>query len=75
MTEISNAAGPSMDIPTAGQKHVVIVGATGMVGRFAGCNQHLQRRLFHTAEGVGRGDVFEALLLERGSEGRSLRRA
>jgi uncharacterized protein YbjT (DUF2867 family) len=32
MTEISNAAGPSMNIPTAGQKHVVIVGATGMVG-------------------------------------------
>ncbi len=35
MTEISNAAGPSMNIPTAGQKHVVIVGATGMVGGYA----------------------------------------
>src|SRR5579864_3572207 len=37
--------------------------------RFAGCSQHIQRRLFYTAEGVGRGDLFEALLLERGSEG------
>ncbi len=35
MTGISNAAGPSMNIPTAGQKHVVIVGATGMVGGYA----------------------------------------
>ena len=35
MTEISNAAGLSMNIPTAGQKHVVIVGATGMVGGYA----------------------------------------
>jgi uncharacterized protein YbjT (DUF2867 family) len=35
MTEISNAAGPSMNIPTAGQKHVVIVGASGMVGGYA----------------------------------------
>ena len=35
MTEISNAAGPSMNVPTAGQKHVVIVGATGMVGGYA----------------------------------------
>jgi uncharacterized protein YbjT (DUF2867 family) len=34
MTEISSA-GPSMDIPPAGQKHVVIVGATGMVGGYA----------------------------------------
>jgi uncharacterized protein YbjT (DUF2867 family) len=35
MTKISNSAGPSMNIPTAGQKHVVIVGATGMVGGYA----------------------------------------
>jgi uncharacterized protein YbjT (DUF2867 family) len=35
MTEISSAAGPSMNIPTAGQKHVVIVGASGMVGGYA----------------------------------------
>jgi uncharacterized protein YbjT (DUF2867 family) len=35
MTEISNATGPSMNIPTAGQKNVVIVGATGMVGGYA----------------------------------------
>jgi uncharacterized protein YbjT (DUF2867 family) len=35
MTEISNAAGLSMNIPTAGQMHVVIVGATGMVGGYA----------------------------------------
>ena len=35
MTEIRKAAGPSMNIPTAGQKHVVIVGATGMVGGYA----------------------------------------
>jgi uncharacterized protein YbjT (DUF2867 family) len=35
MTEISNTARPSMNIPTAGQMHVVIVGATGMVGGYA----------------------------------------
>jgi uncharacterized protein YbjT (DUF2867 family) len=35
MTEITNVAGPPMNIPTAGQKHVVIVGATGMVGGYA----------------------------------------
>jgi uncharacterized protein YbjT (DUF2867 family) len=35
MTEISNAAGPSMNIPTPGQMRVVIVGATGMVGGYA----------------------------------------
>jgi uncharacterized protein YbjT (DUF2867 family) len=35
MTEISSAAGPSMNIPTASQKNVVIVGATGMVGGYA----------------------------------------
>src|SRR5712671_6589565 len=34
MTEISDAAGRSMNIPTAGQ-NVVIVGATGMVGGYA----------------------------------------
>ncbi len=43
--------------------------------RFTGSGEYLQRRLFHTAEDVGRGDLFEALLLERGAEGRSLRRA
>jgi uncharacterized protein YbjT (DUF2867 family) len=46
MTEISNAAGPSMNIPTAGQKHVVIVGATGMVGGYA-----LRSALDHPAVG------------------------
>jgi len=35
MTEISNAARPSMNIPTAGQMRLVIVGATGMVGGYA----------------------------------------
>ncbi len=35
MAEISSAAGSSMHIPTAGQKNVVIVGATGMVGGYA----------------------------------------
>ena len=35
MSEISSAAGPSMNIPTASQKNVVIVGATGMVGGYA----------------------------------------
>jgi uncharacterized protein YbjT (DUF2867 family) len=46
VTEISNAAGPSMNIPTAGQKRVVIVGATGMVGGYA-----LRYALDHTAIG------------------------
>jgi uncharacterized protein YbjT (DUF2867 family) len=35
MTEISSAAGASMTVPTAGQKRLVIVGATGMVGGYA----------------------------------------
>jgi uncharacterized protein YbjT (DUF2867 family) len=35
MTEISNAAGSSMNVSTPGQKHLVIVGATGMVGGYA----------------------------------------
>jgi uncharacterized protein YbjT (DUF2867 family) len=35
MTEISNAAWPSMNVPTVGQKRLVIVGATGMVGGYA----------------------------------------
>ncbi len=35
MTEISNAARPSMNVPTVGQKRLVIVGATGMVGGYA----------------------------------------
>jgi uncharacterized protein YbjT (DUF2867 family) len=46
MTEISNAAGPSMNLPTAGQKHVVMVGATGMVGGYA-----LRYALDHPAVG------------------------
>jgi len=35
MTEISKAAELSFSIPTASQKHVVIVGASGMVGGYA----------------------------------------
>lgn len=35
MTEISNPAGPSLNIRRAGQKRLVIVGATGMVGGYA----------------------------------------
>jgi uncharacterized protein YbjT (DUF2867 family) len=35
MTEISNAARPSMNIPTTHQMRLVIVGATGMVGGYA----------------------------------------
>ena len=35
MTEISSAAGPSMNVPTVGQKRLAIVGATGMVGGYA----------------------------------------
>jgi uncharacterized protein YbjT (DUF2867 family) len=35
MTEISSAAGSSMNVSTPGQKHLVIVGATGMVGGYA----------------------------------------
>jgi uncharacterized protein YbjT (DUF2867 family) len=35
MTEIGNAARPSMEVPTLGQKRLVIVGATGMVGGYA----------------------------------------
>src|SRR5262249_32840102 len=42
--------------------------------RATGGGEYLQRRLFHTAEGVGRSDVFEALLLERSFERWSLRR-
>jgi uncharacterized protein YbjT (DUF2867 family) len=35
MTEISSAAGSRMSVSTPGQKHLVIVGATGMVGGYA----------------------------------------
>ena len=35
MTEISSAAGSRMNVSTPGQKHLVIVGATGMVGGYA----------------------------------------
>jgi uncharacterized protein YbjT (DUF2867 family) len=35
MTEISCAAGLSMQVPTVGQKRLVVVGATGMVGGYA----------------------------------------
>jgi uncharacterized protein YbjT (DUF2867 family) len=35
MTEISSAAKPWMNVSTQGQKHLVIVGATGMVGGYA----------------------------------------
>ena len=35
MTEVSNTARPSMNIPTTGQMRLVIVGATGMVGGYA----------------------------------------
>jgi len=35
MTEISTAAGSWMDVSTQSQKHLVIVGATGMVGGYA----------------------------------------
>jgi hypothetical protein len=35
MTEISNAAGSWMKVSTPGQKHLLIVGATGMVGGYA----------------------------------------
>jgi uncharacterized protein YbjT (DUF2867 family) len=35
MTEISRAAGSWMNVSTPGQKHLVIVGATGMVGGYA----------------------------------------
>jgi uncharacterized protein YbjT (DUF2867 family) len=35
MTGISRAAGLSMNVPTVGQKRLVIVGATGMVGGYA----------------------------------------
>jgi uncharacterized protein YbjT (DUF2867 family) len=35
MTEISSAAKPWMNVSTPGQKHLVIVGATGMVGGYA----------------------------------------
>jgi epoxide hydrolase len=37
------------------------------------CGEHLQGRLLYTAEGVGRSDLFETLLLDRGSERRPLR--
>ena len=35
MTEISSATKPWMNVSTSGQKHLVIVGATGMVGGYA----------------------------------------
>ncbi len=35
MTEISSAAGSWMNVSTPGQKHLLIVGATGMVGGYA----------------------------------------
>jgi len=47
MTEISNAAGPGMSVPTVGQKRLVIVGATGMVGGYA-----LRYALDHPAVGT-----------------------
>jgi uncharacterized protein YbjT (DUF2867 family) len=46
MTEISSAAGPSMNVPTVGQKRLVIIGATGMVGGYA-----LRYALEHSAVG------------------------
>ena len=46
MTEISSAAGSRMSVSTPGQKHLVIVGATGMVGGYA-----LRYGLDHTAVG------------------------
>ena len=46
MTEISSAAGSSMNVSTPGQKHLVIVGATGMVGGYA-----LRYELDHPAVG------------------------
>jgi len=35
MTETSSAAGSWMNVSTPGQKHLLIVGATGMVGGYA----------------------------------------
>jgi uncharacterized protein YbjT (DUF2867 family) len=46
MTENSSAAGSWMNVPTLGQKHLVIVGATGMVGGYA-----LRYGLDHAAVG------------------------
>jgi uncharacterized protein YbjT (DUF2867 family) len=46
MTEMSSAAGSWMNVSTPGQKHVVIVGATGMVGGYA-----LRDALEHPAVG------------------------
>src|SRR5258708_38582244 len=50
-------------------------GLRSNVSRPTGRGEHFQRRLFCTAEDVGRSDVFEALLLERGCERWSLRSA
>jgi uncharacterized protein YbjT (DUF2867 family) len=46
MTEISSAAGSCMNVSTPGQKHLLIVGATGMVGGYA-----LRYGLDHSAVG------------------------
>lgn len=47
MTVTNSAAGSSMNVPTADQEHLVIVGATGMVGGYA-----LRYALDHPAVGT-----------------------
>ncbi len=53
MTDVTSAQAGSMNVPIAGQKRLVIVGATGMVGGYA-----LRYALEHPA--VGTCDVNRA---------------